>query len=132
MADGVNDLADAPADQFSDYEGSPYQQANFRAIETKHKAICLRLATLEAAIRKGTPERTRVEADVITAAREKGEQQRMQSSRITASRVNKARNAHGHNLFFSNTTGDISLCTTCKRAAHIGQTVPDNCKKCGI
>ena len=106
VADGVNDLADAATNQFSDHEGCTYQQTNFRAVEAKHKAICLRLATLEAAIRKSTPERTRNEADIITAAREKGERHRMHSYNVTASSVNKALSARGHHLFLKSTPGD--------------------------
>ena len=69
---GVNNLADKAAEQFSDHFGDRYQLANLRDTEAKHKRVCLRLAALEAAIRRGTEEKTRVAADIITAERERG------------------------------------------------------------
>ena len=67
---GVNNLADMAAGLFSDYVGDKYQMANFRVKEAKHKEVCLRLAALEAAIRRGTEEKTRVATDIVTAERE--------------------------------------------------------------
>ena len=128
---GVNNLADMAAELFSDHVGDKYQMANFRATEAKHKKVCLRLAALEAAIRRGTEEKTRVAADIITTERERGERQRMQASAKADSRIKRALNPHGHNLVFQPTDDNKPLCNTCKTAVHLGQVVPDNCKNCG-
>ena len=128
---GVNDLADAAADLFSDWEGSVYQQSSFKHTEAKHKAVCLRIAALEAGIRKGTPDRPRTEEAITAAARTRGENQRMRASAVSASRTNKALNVHGHQLRFTPAIDRPHLCKACKRVVHTGIPPPDNCSRCG-
>ena len=87
---GVKNLADKAADLFSDHVGDKYQLLELRATEAKPKRVCLRLAALESELCRATEEATRVEADIVTAERDRGEKQRMKASAISASRTKKA------------------------------------------
>ena len=62
---GVNNLADKAADSFSDFEGDEHTLNNLKATAAKLQTVCHRLAAIESELRRGTPERSRVEADIV-------------------------------------------------------------------
>ena len=62
---GVNNLADKAADIFSDFEGNEHTLTSFKATAAKLQTVCHRLAAIESELRRGTPERLHVEADIV-------------------------------------------------------------------
>ena len=127
---GVNNLADMAADVFSDLEGDEKTIINSRAAIAKLQAVCLRLAALESEIRRGTPERSRVEADIVVKCQAQGGARRKVEKEKAADRIAQMHDPQGHCLTFHR-AAPRKLCGSCSTKVHTNQPLPDSCPTYG-